>query len=113
MHGGVTGKASDGLPMSISAQGSSLREPWDQHIKRRSNPEKGSPTAEPFQGLIQFLRSSQGCRWRSNPGLKLANAFGVIVYAAKNNATEVSGKRGSCYSSSVCIISLKGDTKYG
>ena len=22
---------------------------------------------------------TQGCRWRSNPGLKLANAFGVLV----------------------------------
>ena len=26
-----------------------------------------------------FLKRSQGCRWRSNPGLGLANAFGVIL----------------------------------
>jgi len=35
------------------------------------------------QTLSGFLRRyslcSQGCRWRSNPGLKLANAFGVLA----------------------------------
>ncbi|HVI70658.1 MAG TPA: hypothetical protein VM656_04125, partial [Pyrinomonadaceae bacterium] len=31
----------------------------------------------PFQGLKNGFSFTQGCRWRSNPGLKLANAFGV------------------------------------
>ena len=32
---------------------------------------------EPFQGSNIFQSFTQGCRLRSNPGLKLANAFGV------------------------------------
>ena len=44
----------------MSAQGSSLRESWDQHIKRRSNPEKGSSIAKPFQGLVHLWKSSPG-----------------------------------------------------
>ena len=32
---------------------------------------------EPFQGSNIFQSFTQGCRWRSNPGLELANAFGV------------------------------------
>jgi hypothetical protein len=39
----------------ISAQGSSLREPWVSKYTMRSNPEKGSPTAEPFQGCTLFF----------------------------------------------------------
>jgi hypothetical protein len=31
----------------------------------------------PFRVEILFYKGTQGCRWRSNPGLKLANAFGV------------------------------------
>jgi hypothetical protein len=33
---------------------------------------------EPLQGSIQVALQTQGCRWRSNAGLKLANAFGVF-----------------------------------
>jgi hypothetical protein len=44
----------------------------------RSNPEKGSPTAEPFQGCTLFFIRVPRVLASSNPGLKLANAFGVI-----------------------------------
>ena len=27
---------------------------------------------------MYLIFDPQGCRWRSNPGLKLANAFGVL-----------------------------------
>src|ERR1044072_1025812 len=32
-----------------------------------------------LQGSKFYSFLTQGCRWRSNPGLKLANAFGVIL----------------------------------
>ena len=32
MHGGVTGKASDGLPMSIQPRVRASREPWDMIV---------------------------------------------------------------------------------
>jgi len=34
MHGGVTGKASDGLPMSIQPRVRASREPWDEISNR-------------------------------------------------------------------------------
>jgi len=43
------------------------------------NPEKGSPTTEPFQGINLNSKSFPGFSLRSNPGLKLANAFGVFI----------------------------------
>ena len=42
------------------------------------NPERVSQLANPFQGSIEFFRLPQGSR-SSNPGLKLANAFGVYA----------------------------------
>jgi hypothetical protein len=36
--------------------------------------------AETLSGFhLFFIFDPQGCRFRSNPGLKLANAFGVFV----------------------------------
>jgi len=53
------------------------REPWGK-IKIATKPWKGSPWEEPFQGSIAFLIMIPGFSLRSNPGLRLANAFGVI-----------------------------------
>jgi predicted outer membrane lipoprotein len=46
--------------------------------KYRFNPEEGSSCGEPFQGLCLCYCLIPGLSLRSNPGLKLANAFGVI-----------------------------------
>jgi hypothetical protein len=43
----------------------------------KNKPCKGSPIAEPLQGSIALLNAIPGLSLRSNPGLKLANAFGV------------------------------------
>jgi len=40
---------------------------------------KGSPIAEPLQGLKLFFNAFPGFSLRSNPGLGLANAFGVFI----------------------------------
>jgi len=53
------------------------REPWDPNKKEALNPEKGSPVAEPFQGFVVFFYAHPGLSLRSNPGLGLANAYGV------------------------------------
>jgi len=37
-----------------------------------------------LSGLNRFFNHSQGCRWRSNPGLELANAFGVSSAPPRN-----------------------------
>src|ERR1043165_4917712 len=53
------------------------RQPWDQPQKNstlKGFAKGGTPSG--FRAISRF--SSQGCRWRSNPGLKLANAFGVM-----------------------------------
>ena len=50
--------------------------PGNLNNKRR-NPERVRLGEEPFQGLIFILITSQGCRCAPNPGLQLANAFGV------------------------------------
>jgi len=34
----------------------------------------------PFRVITLVMFSSQGCRFASNPGLKLANAFGVTLW---------------------------------
>jgi hypothetical protein len=58
-------------------------------LERSDNPgianKKNNPTLKGFvlrgtlSGFNDYLMiHSQGCRGRSNPGLKLANAFGVI-----------------------------------
>ena len=42
------------------------------------NPERVRPAGEPFQGLMHFRFAYPGLSLRSNPGLKLANAFSVL-----------------------------------
>jgi len=44
-------------------------------------PWKGSSQGEPFQGSAPVLFVYPGLSLRSNPGLKLVNAFGVLAYA--------------------------------
>jgi hypothetical protein len=39
---------------------------------------KGFEPKQTLSGLIRSFTNTQGCRLRSNPGLKLANAFSVI-----------------------------------
>ena len=56
--------------------GFEAREPWANH-KRRSNPERVRQSRNPFRVGRVFQLITQGSR-ASNPGLKLANAFGVI-----------------------------------
>jgi hypothetical protein len=58
----------------------SLREPWEPD-KKGVLTLKGfanHQTLSGFRGFLEFI--TQGCRWswRSNPGLELANAFGVF-----------------------------------
>ena len=45
--------------------------------KDMSNPERGSPIAEPFSGFRAFLELLPRVVAGANPGLKLANALGV------------------------------------
>jgi hypothetical protein len=51
--------------------------------------EKGSSQDKPFQGWDTFVCLVPGFSLRSNPGLKLANAFGVL-----DPKIEDSAKRG-------------------
>ena len=76
MHGGVTGKASDGLPMSIQPGVRSQREPWDRYATLE-NPEGVRQPRNPFRVYKIYWFINPGLSLRSNPGLKLANAFGV------------------------------------
>jgi len=55
-----------------------LREPWDQHIKSVLTLKGFAFKTKPFRFQTNSGDVSQGCRWRSNPGLKLANACGVF-----------------------------------
>ena len=45
---------------------------------------------EPFQGYDEFILLFPGCSLRSNPGLKLANAFGVngVILVTKESPKE-------------------------
>jgi hypothetical protein len=47
------------------------------HIKR-SNPERVRQPSNPFRVENGFFKANPGLSLRSNPGLKLANAFGVL-----------------------------------
>jgi hypothetical protein len=42
---------------------------------------KGFSSGEPFQGFLPFQNLNPGLSLRPNPGLKLANAFGVNLTA--------------------------------
>ena len=44
------------------------------------NPERVRVADKPFQGFLVFINLNPGLSLRSNPGLKLANAFGVIAF---------------------------------
>jgi hypothetical protein len=61
-----------------SAQGSSEARTLGKHKRKPLNPEKGSPIVEPFQGCSRIVNAYPGLSLRSNPGLGLANAFGVF-----------------------------------
>jgi hypothetical protein len=50
----------------ISAQGSSLREPWGPLHQKRINPERVRQPPNPFRVNNFFGFVTQGCRWRSN-----------------------------------------------
>jgi hypothetical protein len=45
--------------------------------KEDENAEGVRLKTEPFQGLIKYFNRDPGLSLRSNPGLELANAFGV------------------------------------
>jgi hypothetical protein len=54
------------------------RQPWEQIIIIQKTLKRVSHKANPFQGCFELRRMIPGFSLRSNPGLKLANAFGVI-----------------------------------
>jgi hypothetical protein len=54
---------------------------WE--IKKRSNPERVRLEEQPFQGSTTIYVLIPGLSLRSNPGLKLANAFGVFSKSSK------------------------------
>ena len=71
-------------------------------------PEKGLAVGEPFQGCLIWENSIPGFSLRSNPGLKLANAFGVLAKFTKHDyfffsicsasafASVINSPRGAC-----------------
>src|SRR5215213_2163875 len=61
-------------------------EPWDIISNRKRNPEKGSAVGEPFSGFNGYLCSDPRVVAALYPGLKLANAFGVIVVEFQTDA---------------------------
>jgi hypothetical protein len=63
----------------MSAQGWSAATTLGIKTKKSFQPRKGSPREEPFQGSItlSFYCYPRVLAFGSNPGLKLANAFGV------------------------------------
>ena len=52
------------------------------HIKR-SNPERVRQPSNPFRVGNGFFKANPGLSLRSNSGLKLANAFGVLIKISK------------------------------
>src|SRR5215212_7291204 len=61
-----------------SAQGSSAaRTLGGTKSQNTRNPERVRLKDKPFQGFLVFINLIPGLSLRSNPGLKLANAFGV------------------------------------
>jgi hypothetical protein len=55
--------------------------------RKPNNPERVSHVRNPFRVCRKFCYAYPGFSLRSNPGLKLANAFGVFfkLYDSKNN----------------------------
>ena len=67
-----------------------LWQPWDQVTAGCWNPERvrfccdSTRLGEPFQGWVKYRRSlSQG--FKANPGLELANTFGVNTLSGKQD----------------------------
>src|SRR5215217_2660043 len=67
----------------ISAQGWSEATTLGSGHKTSLNPERVRQPPNPFRVWSLFFVYSQGSRERSNPGLELANAFGVKPPAQK------------------------------
>ena len=61
------------------AQGWSASDNPGNANKKAYNPERVRRATNPFRVDLFFLADTQGSRWRSNPGLRLANAFGVLT----------------------------------
>jgi len=51
------------------------------HQENLISPEKGFSQGEPFSGLLRLRRMIPRFSLRSNPGLELANTFGVEILA--------------------------------
>jgi hypothetical protein len=62
----------------ISAQGWSAATTLGPNQNIRLNPERVRLKRNPFRVSTFFFFANPGLSLRSNPGLKLANAFGVI-----------------------------------
>ena len=54
------------------------RQPWVSNSKYTLNPERVRPVANPYRVSIHRWVTTPGFSLRSNPRLKLANAFGVF-----------------------------------
>jgi len=63
-------------------------ETWNM-ISNRGQTLKGSAVGEPLQGSMHVNVLLPGLSLRSNPGLKLANAFGVKTWAQLANRLQV------------------------
>src|SRR5215217_2124881 len=69
----------------ISARGWSAAKTLGHNFKSRPNPERVKRLANPFRVKWTFMFLSPGLSLRSNPGLKLANASGVIGERLRRN----------------------------
>src|SRR5215208_5314920 len=72
-QGATTPQAFANFQPKVGAQ----RQPWVSTGEIVYNPEGVRQLANPFRVHLGSLFLTQGCRWCSNPGLELANAFGV------------------------------------
>jgi len=70
----------------IAAQGSSAARTLGTHKKRLANPERVYCEANPFRVTSEIEMMIPGLSRRSNPGLELANAFGVNTGLELRNA---------------------------
>jgi len=54
--------------------------------------------ANPFRVSSPFIALTQGCRLRSNPGLQLANAFGVNMTTLAITSTQCTNSSAESFS---------------
>src|SRR5215213_4608322 len=73
--------------LGIHPQGWSAATTLGFNLNYESNPERVRRLANPFRVSADFGNSPPGLSLRSNPGLKLANAFGVTANAFGVTAT--------------------------